>query len=63
MVEKIRALCRNSGITLYRLEQLLGFSHNSIRKWDDHSPSFEKVIYVAEYFGISVNDLVPKEEK
>ena len=62
MVDRIKALCAEKGLSMYRLEKMLGFAHNSIVKWDRHSPSIDKVVYVAEFFGVTVDDLV-KEEK
>lgn len=61
MVEKIKALCKEKEISLATLEKALEFSANSIRKWDDHSPSFDKVVMVAEYFGILVDELKKEE--
>ena len=62
MVNRIKELCAAKGMSIYRLEKMLGFSHNSVAKWDKHSPSIDKVIMVAQFFGVPVDDLVPKED-
>lgn len=62
MVDKIKTLCAEKGLSLYRLEKMLGLSNNSIVKWDKHKPSIDKVVYVAEFFGVTVDELA-KENK
>ena len=61
LVNRIRELCREHGISIRKLEIALGFSPKSIVKWDDHTPSIEKVMAVADYFGITVDDLLRTE--
>lgn len=58
LFERIKMLCAEKGITVWRLERELGFSNGSISKWSTTSPSVEKVKAVAEYFGITVDDLI-----
>ena len=64
MVEKIRELCREHGITISKLEELAGLSARTIGRWDESKPSVDKVQRVAEYFGVSVDYLlgIEKEE-
>lgn len=61
--KRIEELCKENGTSIWRLERDLKIGNGTIRRWDKSSPSFETAVYIAEYFGISVNDLVPKEEK
>ena len=63
MVNRIKELCAEKGISVYKLEKMLGFSHNSVAKWDKHSPSIDKVFMVARFFGVTMDDLIPKEDK
>ena len=51
--ETIRNLCAAQGISVRELEKTLGFSTGSISKWRTHSPSYEKVVKVANFFKIS----------
>lgn len=62
MYERIKELCKNRGITLKELETAVGVGNRTIYRWDQNSPSIEKVCAVAEYFGVSV-DYVVKGEK
>lgn len=56
--EKTKALCDKAGISVYSLEKKLGFPKASLQSWKTNDPSLRKAIAVAEYFGISVNELL-----
>lgn len=56
--DRIKELCTQKGISIYRLEKDLGFSSCSICKWKTSSPSVDKVQKVADYFGVTVNYLL-----
>lgn len=56
--DRIKELCTQRGISIYRLEKDLGFSSCSICKWKTSSPSVDKVQKVADYFGVTVNYLL-----
>lgn len=58
MLEYIQNLCKKNGITISRLEKELGFSNGSIYKWDKTSPSVEKVIKVAKFFNVSIEEIL-----
>jgi transcriptional regulator with XRE-family HTH domain len=62
MYERIKELCKNRGITLKELETAVGVGNRTIYRWDQNSPSIEKVCAVAEYFGVSVDYLVRGED-
>lgn len=62
LVERVKRLCEMKNITLTTLERNLGFSVSSIRKWDDSAPSTDKIKAVAEYFDVSVDYLLGREE-
>lgn len=59
--ERIRELCIQKGINLPKLEDALGFGNGTIVKWDKSSPSLGKVVQVAEYFGITVSELLNED--
>lgn len=58
MVERIKALCKSRNISLNVLEEAVGFALNTIAKWDINRPSVDRVIAVADYFGVSAEYLV-----
>ena len=58
MVSQIRELCEKNNTSIKALEKTLGLGNGTIRRWDKQSPSIDKVILVAEYFGVSVSFLM-----
>ena len=51
--ETIKNLCYAKDISVRELEKSLGFSSGSLSKWRDHTPSYEKVVKVANFFKVS----------
>lgn len=62
LVEKIRVLCRTKDITFAALERRLDFGNGTIRKWDNATPSGDKLAKVADYFNVSVDYLLGREQ-
>lgn len=60
--EIIRTLCNKKGITIYRLEKECGLSVNSIMKWRAASPAATALSKIADYFEVSVDYLLGREE-
>lgn len=58
MLERIKALCKHSCITITELERKAGLGRSTIRFWDDHPPAVDKVAKVARYFDVSVDYLI-----
>lgn len=56
--ENIVELCRERGISIARLEKECGFGNATIRGWAVSSPTISKLQKVAEFFGVTVNDLL-----
>lgn len=56
MYAKIKDLCKRQGISVRKLEKDLGFSTGSVCKWDDSSPSFERIAKVADYLKVPINE-------
>jgi len=61
LVETIKMLCRAHGISVPKLEDKLGFGGGTISKWNKSSPSVDKLRRVAEYFQLTVDDLLTDE--
>lgn len=57
LYEKIRKLCKEKGVTVTEVERELGFGRGSLSKIDKHKPSNEKIKALADYFGISQDEL------
>lgn len=57
-VERIKALCKEKGITFAQFERESGVGANSVYRWDTNSPSIKKVKMAANYFGLTVSELI-----
>lgn len=62
LVDRIKQLCSVKNTTLIGLEREVGLGRGTIRNWDTNSPSVDKVQKVAEYFKVSLDDLIFGEE-
>ena len=63
MYSKVKELCEMNGISVSKLEIELGFSRGSICKWSVNTPSVDKVKSVADYFGVTIDCLLEKDEQ
>lgn len=61
--ERIKSICEEQGITIYRVEKDCGFGNGSIMKWENSSPKVENVIKVANYFDVSTDYLLGLADK
>lgn len=55
---KIRTLCRSRGLSITDLEKAVGMSNGAICKWEGKSPGIENVKRVADYFDVTVDELL-----
>lgn len=58
LLEKIKQLCEKNGTNIANLEKELGFGSGTIRKWNVVSPSVLNLKKVADYFHVSVDELL-----
>lgn len=59
LIDNIRKLCDSNGIKITNLEKELGFGAGIISRWgNDADPSLSKIIQVANYFHVSLDDIV-----
>lgn len=63
LYDRIKELCQEHNISISKLESTLEFGNSSIKKWGKTtSPSIDKIIKVATYFGVSVDYLLGKTD-
>ena len=62
MVEIIKNLCKERGITIPTVEKACGLKPSTIYKWDQSIPAVDKVKAVADYFGVSIGYLLGAAE-
>ncbi len=61
--ETISRLCKEKGISISRLEKELSFANGSIRRWNESSPSVDKLEKVADYFNVTTDYLLGRTDK
>ena len=54
----ILELCKESGISVAKLERETGLGNATIWGWSTSSPTVEKLKAVADYFGVTVDSLL-----
>jgi len=58
LVTRIRALCKEKGISMRRLERDNQFGNGLVSKWSNSSPSVVHLQRVAAYFDVTINYLL-----
>ena len=58
LLTNIRRLCSKKPVSIAKLEKATGISNGTISRWNKSSPTIENVQKVAEFFGVTVNDLL-----
>lgn len=61
LYDNVKALCEEKGITIWKLERDLNLPHSSVRKWNENEPGIRKVQKVAEYLGVSIEELLRED--
>ena len=61
LVDKIRVLANQKGMSLPQLEVELGLGNGTISRWKKSSPSSDKLQRVADYFNVSIEYLLGRE--
>nr|WP_302600232.1 helix-turn-helix transcriptional regulator [uncultured Cellulosilyticum sp.] len=63
IVDRIKQLCASKSTNMANLERELGLSKGSISKWSKSSPNSDSLPKIADYFHVSVDYLLGREEK
>lgn len=58
LFDNIKEICKEKGISVWKLEKTLGFSNRSISKWNECDPGIRKVQKVADYLGVPIEKLL-----
>jgi transcriptional regulator with XRE-family HTH domain len=58
---KIEAMCKKKGISIAALESSVGLGNATIRGWAKSSPTVDNLKKVADYFNVTVDDLMKEE--
>ncbi len=63
LTQKIKELADSKNTNFAEIERKIGLSNGQIRRWDTSSPKAENLEKVADYFGVSVDYLLGREEE
>lgn len=63
LYEQIRDLAKEKGYSINRLEKELGFARSSINKFNTNKPSIDKIQKIADFLGVTLEQLTNSEEK
>lgn len=58
LLTTVKSLCEKEKISIRKLETAVGFSHGTIGVWNTSRPSIDRVEAVADYFDISIDQLL-----
>lgn len=61
--ERIQDLAKKQGKSVKDVSRDLGFGESTIYKWKTQSPKAKDLEKIADYFGVSVDFLLGREEK
>lgn len=61
LVKSIRELCKNRNIAISQLESDLNFGSGLISRWIKNSPSLDKIVDIADYFHVSIDEVVGRK--
>lgn len=56
-------ICVKNGISFSKLEKILGFGNGSISRWKKVSPNVLAVKKVADYFGVTIDQLMDEKRE
>ena len=63
IVDNIARLCKERGTSFAQLERELGMGNGVIAKWKTSSPVVANIKAVADYFGVTVDELLREAEE
>lgn len=58
----VTRIANERGVSIAKLEREAGIANGAIGKWRTQTPKVETVAKVAEYFGVTIDELVKGDE-
>lgn len=59
--ESIKNVAKSKGCSITKMEKDLNLGKSVVSKYDEHAPSIEKIVKIADYFGVSVDTLIGRK--
>lgn len=63
LLDSIERLCRENGTNFAKLERDLKIGNGVISRWKTSSPRIDNIKKVADYFGVTVDELLSDNNK
>lgn len=63
LVDNVKRLCHEKGVSIWALESAIDIGNGTIGKWKTSSPRLETIKKVADYFGITVDELLSDQDE
>lgn len=60
---RFKQLCKENGITQQKALAEMGLHRNAAQRWAEGSPSTEALLKIAEYFGITTDEVLGVDNK
>ena len=60
---RFKQLCKENGVKQKQALAEMGLHRNAAQRWAEGSPSTEALLKIAEYFGITTDEVLGKEHK
>lgn len=58
LLKNIKELCKKQNISVSELEDCLKFSPSLISRWKDKNPNIDRIIDIAKFFHVSLDELI-----
>lgn len=56
--DKVKEICNRQGVSVGYVEKTAGLGNGTISKWNDSSPSVDRLVAVANVLNVSLEELV-----
>lgn len=63
MFDRIKALCKERGISISELEERTGLGKNTVYRWGTIMPSADKLSRVAKVLGVTTEELLREDKE
>ena len=63
LYDNVVSLCKERNISIARLEKESGLGNATVRGWQHGTPTINTVKKVADYFGVTVDELLSAKEE
>lgn len=61
--QSIKRICKDNNMTVSQLEKKLNISAGLISRWSKTSPSLDKIVDIADFFNLSIDEVIGREIK